>query len=110
MVWCLHEQEHHGPRCHVTVTLDHMIDNQAADRKPMAALLEEPRVGYHWRHSHKTLRINGKMEFLALKRDNQKEQWPSIQKILGYLRRVDVLVSLPPYSILNVPNHDLYQG
>ena len=98
-----------GPRCHVTVTLDHMIDSwllapgSYEDRKPMAALLEERHglgiigdKGYVSQDLENRLWEDGEHLLLALKRDNQKEQWPSgIQKILGYLRhRVETVFSV----------------
>ena len=98
-----------GPRCHVTTTLDQMIDTWLLapgsydDRKPMAALLENRQglgvigdKGYVSQDLAERLWEDGEHLLLALKRDNQKEQWPSgIQKILGYLRhRVETVFSV----------------
>ena len=98
-----------GPRCHVTTTLDQMIDTwllapgSYEDRKPMAALLEKRRglsiigdKGYVSQELENRLWEDGEHLLLALKRDNQKEQWPSgIQRILGYLRhRVETVFSV----------------
>lgn len=98
-----------GPRCHVTTTLDQMIDTWLLapgsydDRKPMAALLENQQglgvigdKGYVSQDLADRLWEEGEHLLLALKRDNQKVQWPSgIQKILGYLRhRVETVFSV----------------
>ena len=100
-----------GPRCHLTVTLDQMIDTwllapgSCQDRKPMAALLEKQEgltiigdKGYVSKELEDQLWDDGKHLLLSLKRDNQKEQWPKgIQKILGSLRhRVETA-----FSVLN---------
>lgn len=98
-----------GPRCHVTTTLDQMIDSWLLapgsydDRKPMAALLEARQglgiigdKGYVSQELAERLWKDGEHLILALKRDNQKAQWPpGIQKILGYLRhRVETVFSV----------------
>lgn len=98
-----------GPRCHITTTLDQMIDNWLLapgsydDRKPMAALLENRQrlgvigdKGYVSQDLADRLWQDGEHLLLALKRDNQKEQWPKgIQKLLGYLRhRVETTFSV----------------
>ena len=98
-----------GPRCHVLTTLDQMIDTWLLapgsydDRKPMAALLENRQglgligdKGYVSQDLAERLWEEGEHLLLALKKDNQKEQWPSgIQKILGYLRhRVETTFSV----------------
>jgi len=98
-----------GPRCHVTTTLDQMIDTWLLapgsydDRKPMAALLENRQglgvigdKGYVSQDLAERLWDEGEHLLLALKRDNQKEQWPSgLQKILGCLRhRVETVFSV----------------
>lgn len=100
-----------GPRCHVMTTLDQMIDTWLLapgsydDRKPMAALLENRQglgligdKGYVSQDLGERLWDEGEHLLLALKKDNQKEQWPTgIQKILGYLRhRVETT-----FSVLN---------
>ena len=98
-----------GPRCHVTTTLDQMIDSWLLapgsydDRKPMAALLENRQglgvigdKGYVSQELADRLWEDGEHLLFALKRDNQKEQWPTgIQKLLGYLRhRVETAFSV----------------
>lgn len=98
-----------GPRCHVMTTLDQMIDTWLLapgsydDRKPMVALLENRQgldligdKGYVSQDLGERLWDAGEHLLLALKKDNQKEQWPSgIQKILGYLRhRVETTFSV----------------
>lgn len=98
-----------GPRCHLTTTLDQMIDTwllapgSYEDRKPMAALLEKRQglgiigdKGYVSQELENRLWEDGEHLLLALKRDNQKEQWPpGIQRILGYLRhRVETVFSV----------------
>jgi hypothetical protein len=98
-----------GPRCHVLTTLDQMIDTwllapgSYSDRKPMVALLENRQglgvigdKGYVSQDLAERLWEEGEHLLLALKKDNQKEQWPSgIQKILGYLRhRVETTFSV----------------
>ena len=98
-----------GPRCHVMTTLDQMIDTWLLapgsydDRKPMAALLENRQglgligdKGYVSQDLGERLWDEGEHLLLALKKDNQKEQWPSgFQKILGYLRhRVETTFSV----------------
>ena len=98
-----------GPRCHVMTTLDQMIDTWLLapgsydDRKPMVALLENRQglgligdKGYVSQDLGERLWDEGEHLLLALKKDNQKEQWPSgIQKILGYLRlRVETTFSV----------------
>lgn len=98
-----------GPRCHVTTTLDQMIDQwllapgSFEDRKPMAALLETQHglvvigdKGYVSQDLEQRLWDDGQHLLLALKRDNQTEQWPAgIQKILGYIRhRVETTFSV----------------
>ena len=98
-----------GPRCHVLTTLDQMIDTWLLapgsydDRKPMAALLENRQglgiigdKGYVSQDLAERLWEEDQHLLLALKKDNQKEQWPSgIQKILGYLRhRVETTFSV----------------
>jgi len=98
------------PRCHVMTTLDQMFDTWLLapgsydDRKPMVALLENRQglgligdKGYVSQNLGERLWDEGEHLLLALKKDNQKEQWPSgIQKILGYLRhRVETTFSVP---------------
>lgn len=98
-----------GARCHITTTLDQMIDTwllapgSYEDRKPLAALLENRSSlgiigdkGYVSEDLANRLWENDQHLLLALKRDNQKEQWPpSIQRILGYLRhRVETTFSV----------------
>ena len=98
-----------GPRCHVTTTLDQMIDSWLLapgsydDRKPMVTLLENQRTlavigdkGYVSQELADRLWEEGEHLLLALKRDNQKVQWPTgFQKILGYLRhRVETTFSV----------------
>lgn len=98
-----------GPRCHVLTTLDQMIDTwllapgSYSDRKPMVALLENRQglgiigdKGYVSQDLAERLWEEGEHLLLALKKDNQKEQWPSgIQKILSYLRhRVETTFSV----------------
>jgi hypothetical protein len=98
-----------GPRCHLTTTLDQMIDTwllapgSYEDRKPMASLLENRQglgvigdKGYVSQDLADRLWAEGQHLLLALKRDNQKERWPEgIQKILGYLRhRVETAFSV----------------
>ena len=98
-----------GPRCHITTTLDQMIDTwllapgSYEDRKPMVALLENRQgvgvigdKGYVSQELADRLWDEGEHLLLALKRDNQKERWPDgIQKILGYLRhRVETAFSV----------------
>jgi len=98
-----------GPRCHLTTTIDQMIDSWLLapgsydDRKPMAALLENRQglgvigdKGYVSQDLADRLWEDGEHLLLALKRDNQKKQWPEgVQKILGYLRhRVETVFSV----------------
>lgn len=79
-----------GPRCHVMTTLDQMIDTWLLapgsydDRKPMVALLENRQgldligdKGYVSQDLGERLWDAGEHLLLALKKDNQKEQWPS---------------------------------
>jgi hypothetical protein len=89
-----------GPRCHMTVMLDQMIDSwllapgSYEDRKPLIALLEERQglglitdKGYVSEELDERLWATGEHLLLCLKRQNQKEQWPhGIQRILGRLR------------------------
>lgn len=98
-----------GARCHITTTLDQMIDTWLLapgsydDRKPMAALLENRQglgiigdKGYVSQELEDRLWEDDRHLLLALKKDNQKEQWPeAIQRILGYLRhRVETTFSV----------------
>lgn len=98
-----------GARCHMTVALDQMIDSWLLapgsydDRKPMVSLLEERHglciigdKGYVSEELEERLWLEGEHLLLALKRDNQLEQWPEgIQKILGTLRhRVETALSV----------------
>lgn len=98
-----------GARCHITTTLDQRIDTWLLapgsydDRKPMAALLENRQglgiigdKGYVSEDLAQRLWEDDQHLLLALKKDNQKEQWPdSIQRILGYLRhRVETAFSV----------------
>lgn len=98
-----------GARCHMTVMLDQMIDTwllapgSYEDRKPMVSLLEGRHglqvigdKGYVSEDLEERLWEEGEHLLLALKRDNQKEQWPEdIQKILGWLRhRVETAFSV----------------
>lgn len=100
-----------GARCHITTTLDQMVDTWLLapgsydDRKPLVSLLEERRglgvigdKGYISQDLEDRLWAEGEHLLLALKRKNQKEQWPSgIQKILGRVRhRVETT-----FSVLN---------
>jgi hypothetical protein len=89
-----------GVRCHLTSTLDQMIDTwllapgSYEDRKPLIALLEERQAlqlitdkGYLSEELQERLWDVGEHLLLALRRKNQKEQWPAtIQKIIGRLR------------------------
>lgn len=89
-----------GARCHVTTTLDQMIDTwllapgSYEDRKPLIPLLEGQQglsligdKGYVCHDLEDRLWAVGQHLLLALKRKNQKQQWPTgIQKILGHLR------------------------
>lgn len=89
-----------GARCHILTTLDQMIDTwllapgSYEDRKPLIPLLEGRQglgiigdKGYVSQDLNDRLWQVGQHLLLALKRKNQKEQWPSgIQKILGQLR------------------------
>lgn len=89
-----------GPRCHMTVMLDQMVDTWLLapgsydDRKPLISLLEQRQglaliadKGYVSADLEDRLWEAGDHLLLCLKRDNQKEQWgPSIQRIIGYLR------------------------
>lgn len=98
-----------GARCHITTTLDQMIDTwllapgSYEDRKPLAALLENRNSlgvigdkGYVSEDLANRLWEDDQHLLLALKKDNQKEQWPDgIQRILGYLRhRVETTFSV----------------
>jgi hypothetical protein len=98
-----------GARCHITTTLDQMIDTWLLapgsydDRKPMAALLENRQglgiigdKGYVSEDLANRLWEDDQHLLLTLKKDNQKEQWPGgIQRILGYLRhRVETTFSV----------------
>jgi hypothetical protein len=89
-----------GARCHILTTLDQMIDTwllapgSYEDRKPLIPLLEDRQglgiigdKGYVSEDLDDRLWEVGENLLLALKRKNQKEQWPQgIQKILGHLR------------------------
>lgn len=89
-----------GARCHLTSTLDQMVDTwllapgSYEDRKPLIALLEERQglhlitdKGYLSEELEERLWDVGEHLLLALRRKNQKEQWPAgIQKIIGRLR------------------------
>jgi hypothetical protein len=89
-----------GPRCHMTVMLDQMVDSwllapgSYEDRKPLIALLEERQglglisdKGYVSEELEERLWETGEHLLLCLKRQNQHEQWPDgIQPILGRLR------------------------
>jgi hypothetical protein len=98
-----------GARCHILTTLDQMIDTWLLapgsydDRKPMTALLENQQglgvigdKGYVSADLEDRLWQEGEHLLLALKRDNQKVQWPAkVQTILGYLRhRVETTFSV----------------
>jgi hypothetical protein len=98
-----------GARCHMTVMLDQMIDTWLLapgsydDRKPMVSLLEDRRglnligdKGYVSEELEERLWLEGDHLLLALKRDNQQQQWPAgIQNILGQLRhRVETAFSV----------------
>lgn len=98
-----------GARCHITTTLDQMIDTwllapgSYEDRKPLTALLENRSglgligdKGYVSEELADRLWEDDQHLLLALKRDNQKEPWPAgIQRILGYLRhRVETTFSV----------------
>lgn len=89
-----------GARCHLTSTLDQMVDTwllapgSYEDRKPMIALLEERQAlhliadkGYLSEELEDRLWDVGEHLLLALRRKNQKAQWPAgIQQIIGRLR------------------------
>jgi hypothetical protein len=89
-----------GARCHLTSTLDQMVDTwllapgSYEDRKPLIALLEARQglglitdKGYLSEELDERLWDVGEHLLLALRRKNQKEQWPAgIQKIIGRLR------------------------
>lgn len=89
-----------GARCHLTSTLDQMVDSwllapgSYEDRKPLIALLEERQAlqliadkGYLSDELDARLWEVGEHLLLALRRKNQKVQWPpTIQKIIGRLR------------------------
>lgn len=89
-----------GTRCHMLTTLDQMIDTwllapaSYEDRKPLIGLLENRQglgligdKGYVCQELEERLWQLDEHLLLALKRKNQKEQWPpGIQKILGQLR------------------------
>ena len=89
-----------GARCHITTTLDQMVDTWLLapgsydDRKPLIALLEDRQgldiigdKGYISEELDDRLWEEGEHLLLALKRQNQKTQWPDgIQKFLGRLR------------------------
>lgn len=89
-----------GARCHITTTVDQMIDTwllapgSYEDRKPLVALLEGRQglgvigdKGYVSQDLEDRLWEVGEHLLLALKRQNQKAQWPAdIQKVLGMLR------------------------
>jgi len=98
-----------GARCHITTTLDQMVDTWLLapgsydDRKPMVALLENRTglsiigdKGYVGEDVANRLWAAGEHLLLSLKKGNQKEQWPDgIQRILGYLRhRVETTFSV----------------
>ncbi len=98
-----------GARCHMTTTLDHMVDSwllapaSYEDRKPLLALLEGQHglaligdKGYISAEVDEQLWQVDEHLLLALKRKNQKVQWPQgIQKILGRLRhRVETAFSV----------------
>lgn len=90
-----------GVRCHLTSTLDQMVDTwllapgSYEDRKPVVALLEERQgcrlitdKAYLSEELEERLWTVGEHLLLALRRKNQKVQWPAhIQKIMGRLRR-----------------------
>ena len=97
-----------GARCHITTTLDQMIDTWLLapgsydDRKPMIALLENRKglgiigdKGYVGKDVAKRLWESGEHLLLSLKKGNQAP-WPDgIQRILGYLRhRVETTFSV----------------
>ena len=89
-----------GARCHITTTLDQMVDTWLLapasydDRKPLTSLLEKRQglgligdKGYVSTELEDRLWEVGQHLLLALKRKNQKQQWPTgIQKLLGQLR------------------------
>lgn len=89
-----------GARCHLTSTLDQMVDTwllapgSYEDRKPLIALLETRQglglisdKGYLSAELEERLWDVGEHLLLALRRKNQKAQWPAgIQKIIGRLR------------------------
>lgn len=97
-----------GARCHMTTTLDQMIDTWLLapgsydDRKPMVALLENRKglsiigdKGYVGVDVENRLWESGEHLLMSLKRGNQ-DPWPDgIQRILGYLRhRVETTFSV----------------
>jgi hypothetical protein len=89
-----------GVRCHLTSILDQMVDTwllapgSYEDRKPLIALLEAQQglqliadKGYLSEELDERLWEVGEHLLLALRRKNQKEQWPAtIHKIIGRLR------------------------
>lgn len=98
-----------GPRCHATVYLDQMIDSWCLapgsyhDLRPVPALLEGQRnlaaIGdkaYISPDVDSQVWEDGEHLLLALRKVNQKEQWPTgIQRILGKIRhRIETAFSV----------------
>jgi len=89
-----------GPRCHMTVMLDQMVDTwllapgSYEDRKPLISLLEDRQglvlltdKGYVSQDLDDRLWEAGDHLLLCLKRKDQKDQWPDgIQHIISRLR------------------------
>lgn len=105
-----------GARCHITTTLDQMVDTwllapgSYEDRKPLISLLEGCHglgiigdKGYVSEELEDRLWEVGDHLLLALKRKNQKRQWPAgIQKLLGKLRHSVETVFSVLTSVFNV--------
>jgi hypothetical protein len=98
-----------GPRCHASVYLDQMIDSWCLapgsyhDLRPVPSLLEGQRnlatIGdkaYISPDLDTQVWYVGEHLVLALRKANQKEQWPSgIQRILGKIRhRIETVFSV----------------
>lgn len=98
-----------GARCHALTTPDQMIDTwllapaSYEDRQPLAALLDERQAllligdkGYVSADLEESLWQADEHLLLALKRKNQKAQWPSdFQRLLSQLRhRVETAFSV----------------
>lgn len=98
-----------GARCHALTTLDQMVDTwllapaSYEDRQPLATLLDEQQAllligdkGYVSADLEERLWQADEHLLLALKRKNQKSQWPSdVQRLLGQLRhRIETTFSV----------------